>query len=100
MILIPVIQEGQMRGLRASAVVLTMLLTTFVASEPSVPAVAGPADPEPASLVTLSVPALAAMERLVASGADLTERVRPQADGSIQVDAVVTQSQLAELQPL
>ncbi|MEO3870990.1 M14 family zinc carboxypeptidase [Nonomuraea sp. B12E4] len=71
-----------------------------MASEPSVPAVAGPADPEPASLVTLSVPDLAAMERLVASGADLTERVRPQADGSIQVDAVVTQSQLAELQPL
>ncbi|MFG1703113.1 M14 family zinc carboxypeptidase [Nonomuraea sp. M3C6] len=61
---------------------------------------AGPADPEPASLVTLSVPDLAAMDRLVASGADLTERVRPQADGTIQVDAVVTPSQLAALQPL
>ncbi|WP_143043967.1 M14 family zinc carboxypeptidase [Nonomuraea jiangxiensis] len=61
---------------------------------------AGPVDPEPASLVTLSVPDLAAMERLVASGADLTERVRPQADGSIQIDAVVTPSQLAELRPL
>ncbi|MFI7135253.1 M14 family metallopeptidase [Nonomuraea sp. NPDC050153] len=84
-----------MRGLRASAVVLLIVLTTFVAAEPSVPAVAGPADPEPASLVTLSVPDRAAMERLVASGADLTERVRPQADGSVQVDAVATPSQLA-----
>ncbi|MEV6039516.1 M14 family zinc carboxypeptidase [Nonomuraea sp. NPDC052116] len=72
-----------------------IVLTTFVAAEPSVPAVAGPGDPEPASLVTLSVPDRAAMERLVASGADLTERVRPQADGSVQVDAVATPSQLA-----
>lgn len=84
-----------MRGARASAVVLLIVLTTFVAAEPSVPAVAGPSDPEPASLVTLSVPDRAAMERLVASGADLTERVRPQADGSVQVDAVATASQLA-----
>ncbi|WP_219470952.1 M14 family zinc carboxypeptidase [Nonomuraea rhizosphaerae] len=64
--------------------------------EPSVPAVAGLADPEPASLVTLSVPDQAGLERLVAAGADLTERVRPQADGSIQVDAVVTPTQLTE----
>ncbi|WP_431917639.1 hypothetical protein [Nonomuraea jabiensis] len=71
------------------------VLTTFVAAEPSVPAVAGPSDPEPASLVTLAVPDRAAMERLVAAGADLTERVRPQADGSVQVDAVATPSQLA-----
>ncbi|GAA3556788.1 M14 family zinc carboxypeptidase [Nonomuraea rosea] len=94
------ILEGPMRGLRASAVVLMIVLTTLVAAGPSAPAVAGPADPEPASLVTLSVPDKAAMERLVASGADLTERVRPQPDGSIQVDAVVTPSQLAELRPL
>lgn len=87
-----------MRGLRASAVVVTILvLTSFLTSGTSVPAVAGPADPEPASLVTLSVPDQAAMERLVASGADLTERVRPQADGSIQIDAVVTPSQLVRL---
>ncbi|MBF8184664.1 peptidase M14 [Nonomuraea sp. K274] len=86
-----------MRGLRAFAVVLTLVLTTFVAAEPSIPAVAGPTDPEPASLVTLTVPDRAAMDRLVASGADLTERVRPQPDGSIQVDAVVTPSQLASM---
>ncbi|MFC5827458.1 M14 family zinc carboxypeptidase [Nonomuraea insulae] len=75
--------------------------TTFMgAAPPSAPAVAGPADPEPVSLVTLSVPDRAAMERLVASGADLTERVRPQRDGSVQIDAVVTQSQLADLRGL
>ncbi|MFI6711493.1 M14 family zinc carboxypeptidase [Nonomuraea sp. NPDC050478] len=89
-----------MRGSRASAVVLAMVLTTFVAAEPSLPAVAGPADPEPASLVTLTVPDRAALERLVGSGADLTGRVRPQPDGSIRVDAVVTPSRLAELRPL
>ncbi|MER7499765.1 M14 family zinc carboxypeptidase [Nonomuraea pusilla] len=89
-----------MRGLRASSVVLVLVLSTFVAAEPSSPAVAGPADPEPASLVTLSVPDVAAMERLVGSGADLTERIRPQPDGSIQVDAVVTPTQLAALRPL
>ncbi|MEV0592883.1 M14 family zinc carboxypeptidase [Nonomuraea cavernae] len=89
-----------MRGLRASAVLLTIVLATALSSGPSTPAVAGPADPEPASLVTLSVPDLAAMERLVASGADLTERVRPQPDGSIQIDAVVTPSQLAGLRSL
>ncbi|MFG1946395.1 M14 family metallopeptidase [Nonomuraea sp. NPDC048826] len=89
-----------MRALRASAVVLVMVLTTFVAAEPSIPAVAGPTDPEPASLVTLSVPDRAGLERLVGSGADLTGRVRPQADGSIHVDAVVTASRLAELRSL
>ncbi|MFG1685775.1 M14 family zinc carboxypeptidase [Nonomuraea sp. NPDC049269] len=87
-----------MRGLRASAVVVAIvLLTTSLTAGTSVPAVAGPSDPEPASLVTLSVPDQATMERLVASGADLTERVRPQADGSIQIDAVVTPTQLAGL---
>ncbi|MFD0473837.1 hypothetical protein ACFQ0B_40490 [Nonomuraea thailandensis] len=86
-----------MHGLRASAVVLLTVVTTLLAPAPSVPAVAGPADPEPVSLVTLSVPDAAAMERLVASGADLTERVRPQADGSVQIDAVLTPSQLAAL---
>ncbi|MEV0345069.1 M14 family zinc carboxypeptidase [Nonomuraea sp. NPDC050680] len=90
-----------MRGLRASAVVLAIvLLTTFLTSGQSVPAVAGPSDPEPASLVTLSVPDQATMERLTASGADLTERIRPQADGSVQVDAVVTPSQLTALAAL
>ncbi|MGP3960641.1 M14 family metallopeptidase [Nonomuraea sp. 3N208] len=89
-----------MRGLRASAAVLTLVLATLTVAEPSAPAVAGPADPEPASLVTLSVPDRAAMERLVASGADLTHRVRPQPDGSVQVDAVVTPSQLAGLRAL
>ncbi|NUT39973.1 MAG: peptidase M14 [Thermoactinospora sp.] len=89
-----------MRGLRASAAILLIVAGTFAAPTPSLPAVAGPADPEPASLVTLSVPDRAAMERLVASGADLTERVRPQADGSVQVDAVVTPSRLAELRAL
>ncbi|MEV4174789.1 M14 family zinc carboxypeptidase [Nonomuraea sp. NPDC049709] len=68
--------------------------------QPSTPAVAGPTDPEPVSLVTLSVPDRAAMERLVASGADLTERVRPQPDGSVQVDAVVTAGQLESLRQL
>ncbi|WP_336204274.1 M14 family zinc carboxypeptidase [Nonomuraea sp. LPB2021202275-12-8] len=89
-----------MRGLRAGVVVLTMVLTTFLMSGPSIPEVAGPADPEPVSLVTLSVPDQAAMERLVASGADLTERVRSQPDGSIQVDAVVTATQLTALRQL
>lgn len=89
-----------MRGFRAGVVVLTLILTTALMAEPSVPEVTGPTDPEPASLVTLSVPDRAAMERLVASGADLTERVRSQPDGSIQVDAVVTQSQLATLRSL
>ncbi|MCA2225368.1 M14 family zinc carboxypeptidase [Nonomuraea aurantiaca] len=90
-----------MRGLRASAVVVAIvLLTTFLTAGQSVPAVAGPSDPEPASLVTLSVPDQATMERLTASGADLTERVRPQADGSVQVDAVVTPSQLTALATL
>ncbi|PZG44985.1 peptidase M14 [Spongiactinospora gelatinilytica] len=77
-----------------------MVLTTFLSSEPSVPAVAGPTDPEPASIVVLSVPDRAALERLVASGTDLTARVRPQADGSIQVDAVVTPTELAGLRSL
>ncbi|MEV3985086.1 M14 family zinc carboxypeptidase [Nonomuraea sp. NPDC049758] len=90
-----------MRGLRASAVILMIVVSTFLASGPSsLPAVAGPGDPEPASLVTLSVPDRAAMERLVASGADLTERVRPQADGSVQVDAVLTAGKLAELRAI
>ncbi|AQZ61622.1 carboxypeptidase B [[Actinomadura] parvosata subsp. kistnae] len=87
-----------MHGLRASAVVLLIVGSTFLAPAPSAPAVAaGPADPEPVSLVTLSVPDAAAMERLVASGADLTERVRPQPDGSVRIDAVLTPSQLAAL---
>ncbi|MDP4502135.1 M14 family zinc carboxypeptidase [Nonomuraea turcica] len=89
-----------MRGLRASAAVLTLVIATLTVAEPSAPAVAGPGDPEPASLVTLSVPDRAAMERLVASGADLTHRVRPQLDGSVQVDAVVTPSQLTALRAL
>ncbi|SEH02020.1 Zinc carboxypeptidase [Nonomuraea solani] len=89
-----------MRGLRASAVVLLIVVTAFTGAQPSAPAVAGPSDPEPASLVTLSVPDQAALERLVAAGADLTERVRPQPDGSIQIDAVVTPSQLDALRPL
>ncbi|GGO66943.1 M14 family zinc carboxypeptidase [Nonomuraea cavernae] len=89
-----------MRGLRASAALLTIVLATALSAGPSTPAVAGPADPEPASLVTLSVPDRAAMERLVASGADLTERIRPQPGGGIQVDAVVTASQLAGLRSL
>ncbi|MEV0389037.1 M14 family zinc carboxypeptidase [Nonomuraea sp. NPDC050643] len=89
-----------MRGLRASAVVALIVGTTFLGGQPSAPAVAGPSDPEPASLVTLSVPDRAALDRLVGSGADLTERVRPQPDGSIQVDAVVTPSQLETLRPL
>ncbi|WP_228010336.1 M14 family zinc carboxypeptidase [Nonomuraea phyllanthi] len=93
-----------MRGLRASAVVLLMVSTALTAvstnAGPAAPAVAGPADPEPASLVTLSVPDRAAMERLTAAGADLTERVRPQPDGSVQVDAVVTPGQLAAYRSL
>ncbi|MCF6470135.1 zinc carboxypeptidase [Nonomuraea sp. MG754425] len=74
-----------------------IVLTSLLGPAPSVPAVAGPADPEPVSLVTLSVRDRAAMESLVASGADLTERVRPQADGSVQVDAVLTPTGLAAL---
>ncbi|TDE39336.1 peptidase M14 [Nonomuraea mesophila] len=89
-----------MRAARASAVVLMMVLTTFAAAGPAVTAASGPADPEPASLVTLAVPDQAAFDRLVASGADLTERVRPQPDGSIQVDAVVTPGQLDGLRSL
>ena len=90
-----------MHGLRTSAVVLSLaLLTTFLTQAPSTPAVAGPADPEPSSLVTLSVPDRAAMERLVASGTDLTERVRAQPDGSIQGDAVVTPTELTALRSL
>ena len=89
-----------MRGLRASAVALLVAATALSGAAPSVPAVAGPADPEAVSLVTLSVPDRAVMERLVASGADLTERVRPQPDGSVQVDAVVTPTQLAEIRAL
>ncbi|MCK2220221.1 zinc carboxypeptidase [Actinomadura sp. ATCC 31491] len=92
-----------MRRLRASATVLTLALATgltALAQPPAPAAVAGPADPEPASLVTLSVPDRAAMERLVGSGADLTHRVRPQPDGSVQVDAVVTPTELAELRAL
>ncbi|GAA0943696.1 M14 family zinc carboxypeptidase [Nonomuraea longicatena] len=95
-----------MRGLRAAASVLTLTLTTaLLATAPAGPAtsnaLAGPAaEPEPASLLTLSVPDRAAFAQLVARGTDLTERVRPQADGSIQVDAVLTPSQLAELRGL
>ncbi|GAA3715101.1 M14 family zinc carboxypeptidase [Nonomuraea antimicrobica] len=77
-----------------------IVATGLTGALPAVPAVAGPTDPEPVSLVTLSVPDRATMERLVASGADLTERVRPQADGSVQIDAVVTPTQLAELRAL
>ncbi|MEQ4716979.1 M14 family metallopeptidase [Nonomuraea sp. B19D2] len=83
---------------------MLIVLTTFAAANFSAPSVAapaeGPADPEAASLVTLSVPDRTAMERLAAAGADLTERMRPQPDGSIQVDAVVTPSQLAAYQAL
>ncbi len=90
-----------MRRLQASAAVLTLTLATLTVAQPPTPAaVAGPADPEPASLVTLSVPDRAAMERLVASGADLTHRVRPQPDGSVQVDAVVTPGELDGLRAL
>ncbi|MFB9475862.1 M14 family zinc carboxypeptidase [Nonomuraea salmonea] len=89
-----------MRGLRASVVALLIAATALPGAAPSVSAVAGPADPETASLVTLSVPDRTVMERLVASGADLTERVRPQLDGSVQVDAVVTPTQLTEIRAL
>ncbi|MEV0234490.1 M14 family metallopeptidase [Nonomuraea sp. NPDC050786] len=80
-----------------------IVLTTLAAADPPATSVAAPSDPkdpEPASLVTLSVPDRTAMERLAASGADLTERMRPQPDGSVQVDAVVTPSQLAAYQAL
>ncbi|MEV4059450.1 hypothetical protein [Nonomuraea dietziae] len=46
-----------MRGLRASAVVLSLTITTFLAASPSAPAAAGaPPEPEVTSLVTISVP--------------------------------------------
>ncbi|MEV4074543.1 M14 family zinc carboxypeptidase [Nonomuraea fuscirosea] len=89
-----------MHGLRVSAVLTLIVGAAFLGAQPSAPAVAGPADPEPVSLVTISVPDAAAMERLVESGADLTERVRPQPDGSVQVDAVLTPIQLAALPQL
>ncbi|GAA2641247.1 M14 family zinc carboxypeptidase [Nonomuraea recticatena] len=90
-----------MRGLRASAVVLSLTITTFLAASPSAPAAAGaPPEPEVTSLVTISVPDTATLEKVVATGADLTERVRPQPDGSIQVDAVLSEGQLAALAPL
>ncbi|MFC6898308.1 hypothetical protein ACFQGX_23495 [Nonomuraea dietziae] len=90
-----------MRGLRASAVVLSLTITTFLAASPSAPAAAGaPPEPEVTSLVTISVPDTATLEKVVATGADLTERVRPQPDGSIQVDAVLSEGRLAALAPL
>ncbi|MFI6501208.1 M14 family metallopeptidase [Nonomuraea typhae] len=92
-----------MRGLRASASVFAITLSLALLPTTAVPAAvtaAPPAEPEPASLMTISVPDRAAFDRLVAQGADLTERVRPQPDGSIQVDAVLTPSQLVALQPL
>ncbi|WP_214321282.1 M14 family zinc carboxypeptidase [Nonomuraea sediminis] len=89
-----------MRGLRASAVVLAIGVTTYLVTAPVPAAEPPPAQPEPTSVVTVTVPDRAAFERLVDSGADLTERVRPQADGSIQVDAVVTPGQLAAIQAL
>ncbi|MEW9548241.1 M14 family zinc carboxypeptidase [Nonomuraea sp. NPDC050783] len=95
-----------MRRLPASAAAVILALATLtVAQPPDQPSAlaavaAGPADPEPASLVTLSVPDRATMERLVASGADLTHRVRPQPDGSVQVDAVLTPGELAGLRAL
>lgn len=88
-----------MHGLRASALVLAIALAAYVAVTPAAPAAAPPpTEPEPTRLVTISVPGQAAFERLVASGADLTERIRPQSDGTIQVDAVLTQTELALLQ--
>ncbi|MFI6600006.1 M14 family zinc carboxypeptidase [Nonomuraea sp. NPDC050536] len=87
-----------MRGLRASAVVLAIGVTTYLVTAPVPAAEPPPTTPEPASVVTVTVADRAAFERLVDSGADLTERIRPQADGSIQVDAVVTPSQLAAIQ--
>ncbi|MEV4161535.1 hypothetical protein [Nonomuraea dietziae] len=65
-----------MRGLRASAVVLSLTIATFLAASPSAPAAAGPPpEPEVTSLVTISVPDTATLEKVVAPGADLTERV-------------------------
>ncbi|NUR82891.1 MAG: peptidase M14 [Nonomuraea sp.] len=87
-----------MRGLRALAAFLAIAVTTYLVSTPAVPAAEPPpTQPEAASIVTVTVADRAAFERLVESGADLTERVRPQPDGSIQVDAVLTPSQLAAL---
>lgn len=60
---------------------------------------AAPADPEKASLIRLFVADQAAFQRLVASGTDLAGRPRLRPDG-IEVDAVVTPSQLAGLSRL
>ncbi|MQA85343.1 MAG: peptidase M14 [Streptosporangiales bacterium] len=98
------------RTLALVALVAGSLTLVSLGSAAASPAPAGPApaqqptggpatEPEQASLVRLVVPDQAAFERLVASGADLTERVRFRPDG-IEVDAVVTPSQLAELRQL
>jgi hypothetical protein len=94
--------EEPMHGLRSSSLILTVVLASVLASAPapaSVPQAQGP-DPESASLVTIAVPDRATLDRVAATGADLTERIRPQPDGSIQVDAVLTPGGLAALRPL
>ncbi|WP_051325115.1 M14 family metallopeptidase [Candidatus Solirubrobacter pratensis] len=50
------------------------------------------------SVVTFRLPSRAAIEQLQNQGADLTERVKPNADGTVDVDAVVSPAEQAQFE--
>lgn len=87
-----------------SSTLVRLLITGLVAGTTALTGVASASAPDPAvapgpeqaAVVTLKVPDRASLHRLIAQGTDLTTRVR-EANGAIEIDAVVTPSELAEL---
>src|SRR3954454_20216664 len=80
----------RMRARTVSALVATAALALGVA-----PGIAAADDD---SLITFRLPNRAAVDQLQAAGTDLGERVQPNADGTVDVDAVVTPEEKAVLE--
>jgi hypothetical protein len=72
------------------------LVATAVIALGVAPGIAAADDSD--SLVTFRLPNRAAVDQLIASGTDLGERVQPNADGTVDVDAVVSPEEQAVLE--
>ncbi len=85
-------------GLVGGAAALTGVANAAPPPAPAAPAAdqAIASAPEQAAVVTLRVPDRAGLDRLIAAGTDLTTRVR-EANGGIEIDAVVTPTELTAL---
>ncbi len=81
---------------RMGARSLGALVTTLAIAFGVAPGIAAADDDS--SLITFRLPNRAAVDQLQAAGTDLGERVQPNADGTVDVDAVVSPEQKAVLE--